>query len=523
MTYNTFSFFVFFVMLILTYAVIPTYHRWKILLMFSCIFYLFAGLDKFLIVFLTSLVVYYSARKMGEIYEKYDGELKQGSFTPKGKMTLQLQYKEQCKKILIPTLILIVGILAVCKYAGKVFTALNPYLQGIQGLGIIVPLGISYYTFSSVSYLLDVYWKKMKAEKNYFKIFLCMIYFPQIVQGPISRYNRLLIQFENPIPMTYQRFCFGLQLMLWGYFKKMVIADRLLIIVNTVFDNLELYQGFIILVAAVFAVFQLYADFSGCMDIVSGVSEILGIELEKNFDHPFFSKSVAEFWRRWHVTLGTWFKDYIYFPLATSPRIMKLVKKTRNKWGNQAGKNLSVIIPLSAVWLLTGIWHGTGWNYLIWGIYYGVFIICSNILSGTYERLAEKCHIRTDRPEWKIFQMVRTFILFMIGRMIVLPGSLIGIILEIKQSFASFNPWVFFDGSLYKLGLDRSNFILALLCIVLLMVIENLQIRYSLREEISRMNIVIRWGMYYLAIFSIVILGMYGSGFSASAFVYGQF
>ena len=350
-----------------------------------------------------------------------------------------------------------------------------------------------------------------------------MIYFPQIVQGPISRYNKLLPQFESPQKMTYERFCFGLQLMVWGYFKKMVVADRLAIFVNTVFGSLEQYQGFVILVAMFFGVFQLYADFSGCMDIVRGASSILGVELDENFDHPFFSRSVAEYWRRWHVTLGAWFKDYIYFPIAVSPRLMKLTKWCKEHFGAKAGKNISVIIPLSVVWLLTGIWHGTSWNYVLWGIYFGVIIICSNIFTEQYKKLAQYLHIRTERREWKVFQMVRTFCLFMLGRLIVLPGTLHGLKTAVSQLFSQCNLWVFFDGTFYTLGLDRPNFNLALICIVLLLIVENLQIRYSLRKRIAEFNIVLRWTIYYFAVFSIIIFGIYGPGYDAAAFVYGQF
>lgn len=461
----------------------------------------------------------------GGVYFSFDESLKVSPLFGKEKAKAFAEYKKKAKRVLIIALILIVSALIYCKFSSKAFDLLQHLSSGriaFSADDIIIPLGISYYTFSSIAYLLDIYWRKIPYEKNYFKLALCMIYFPHIVQGPISRYNRLLSQFESPEPMTYKRICFGLQLMVWGYFKKMVIADRLAILVNEVFGSPELYSGGIFIFAMAFAVFQLYADFSGCMDIVSGASSILGIELDKNFDHPFFSTSIAEFWRRWHATLGSWFKDYIYLPIAVSPRFLKLTKVVKERFGLKASKNLSVIVPLSAVWILTGIWHGTGWNYVLWGIYFGIIIIFSNVFKSQYIKLSKVFRIDTNHWDIKLMQMIRTFILFMFGRFIVLSGTLEGLHKNIIR-LLRWNPWVFVDGSLYEIGLDRPNLHLALLCIVLMLVIERLQLKYPIRESISKMYLPLRWAIYYAAIFSIIIFGIYGPGYDASAFVYMQF
>lgn len=374
-----------------------------------------------------------------------------------------------------------------------------------------------------MGYLLDVYWKKQKNINNYFKFALCVFYFPQIVQGPITRYHKLIAEIEKEHPFDYKRICFGIQLMLYGYFKKMVIADRLVLFTTEVFENLGNYEGLTIIIALIFSTFQLYMDFSGCMDIVRGTSQIFGIELDKNFDHPFFSKSVAEFWRRWHITLGTWFKDYVYLPVATSRWEKRVFIYIKERYGIHRANAFNVAIPLAVVWILTGIWHGTGWNYVVWGIYFGAIIITSTLLAKSYQKLIEKIGLDTKSRGYQLYQVVRTFILFVIGRMIVAPGSLNATGLLIRQIFSRFNPWIFWDGTLYTLGLDYKELCVCILGLLFVLKISSLQEKDSVREMIANKNIIVRWCIYYGAVFSIIILGMYGARYDAQNFIYANF
>lgn len=525
MAFNSLTFIIYFPLLLVAYAVTPDRYKRGILLIFSLIFYAASGLEKLVFLLLTSLVIYAAARKMGNIYQEEELARANKNTPPRvieGQSRV-LQSKKQCRRVLLAALFVCLGILCYCKYAKTFFSVLTRLTGLSLSIPIIVPLGISYYTFSSVGYLLDIYWRKAKPETSYWKLLLCMVYFPQIVQGPISRYQKLLPQFNTLKRPDYQRLCMGLQLMLWGYFKKMVVADRLAIFVDDVFGNIAGNEGFTFVIALFFAVFQLYADFSGCMDIVTGISDILGIQLDRNFAHPFFSRSIAEFWRRWHITLGTWFKDYVYLPLATSPRTIAISKRVKGKYGTQAGKTVTTIICLGTVWLLTGIWHGTGMNYIAWGIYYGGLISCSTIFAKQYKKLAQRFHIDTESDGWKHFQVVRTFCLFAIGRLITVPGTLRGSALALRQMFSSCNLWIFWDQSLYSHGLNRANFLVALLSILLLLYVDKRQEKGNIREAIERKNIVMRWGIYYLGIFAVLILGIYGPGYDASSFVYANF
>ena len=303
----------------------------------------------------------------------------------------------------------------------------------------------------------------------------------------------------------------------------MVIADRLVIFVNTVFDNIAGETGAHLLVASVFGAMQLYCDFSGCMDIACGFSECLGLKLAENFDHPFFSQNAAEFWRRWHITLGTWFKDYVYMPLAISPRLLNVSKNLRDRFGARAGRSFMTVVPLLATWLLTGLWHGTGWNYIVWGLYWGLLIICSTVFAPELQKLTKLLRINTETGSWRVFRMVRTFCFFLVSRIITIPGDLARSALTFKKIFTEFHLEGFFDGSLYTIGLDRPNFLLGLMCLMILWAVSMMQRSGSIRERIAQYNLIFRWAIYYIAIFSVVVFGIYGPGYNAASFVYMQF
>lgn len=524
MTYLSILFIVFLTITTLLYYLFPKHIRWCVLLFASAVFYWYAGYDKFLIVVVTSLLVWLASWIINCQYQKADWEIAKQAIDGKEKAALLAKYKRRCRKfILIPTLCLVLGTLVYCKFGEMLTEAIWQVFSLYISWDVIVPLGISYYTFSSVGYLLDVYWRKTGHIGNYFKFLLCVLYFPQIVQGPIARYNCLEKELFKEHPFDFKQICFGMQLMIYGYAKKMILADRLALYTSAVFGNLQNYEGLVILAAILASAFQIYMDFSGCMDIVQGASQIFGVTLERNFKHPFFSTSTAEFWRRWHITLGTWFKDYVYMPVAVSKWLIKLVTKIRNQFGKEAAKVVNTVIPLLIVWLLTGIWHGTGWNYVIWGLYYGTIIICSTVLAGQYKKLAKRLHIDVTTKSYRTFQMVRTFFVFAGGRLITAPGTLENTWTAVRQMFRSFNPWIFWDGTLYGMGLDYKDWCVVVIGLLLVRRISIMQEKGSVREAIARRNIVLRWLIYYMAFFSILIFGMYGAGYHASDFIYGNF
>lgn len=517
------QFFVFLLLLLAVYLIAPDRHKWKVLLAFSIVFYASSGIDKLLFVLLTSLAVNFGAQRLMAVRGIYEQSCAKEGLTASDKASFLKAYKGRAKKVLFLTVAVCLAALFYSKYMVRVFGLISLFSGPLIAPGVIVPLGISYYTLSCIGYLADIYWRKIEAERCYPKFLLAMIYFPHIVEGPIARYDKLFRQFDGLRRPSYDRFCGGLQLMLWGYFKKLVVADRLVVFVDDVMGNIVENQGFTVLIALIFAAFQLYADFSGCMDIVCGVSEVFGIELEQNFKQPFFSKSVPEFWRRWHITLGGWFKDYVYYPLAVSPRMMAIGKWVRGKFGSSAQRILTTAIPLGFVWFFTGAWHGAGLYYLAWGFYYWILISGSTLFAGKLESLAQKCYIDTESAWWQAFRRMRTFFVFVGGQLITRAGGLRKIPLVARQIFSSFNIWVFWDQSLYQHGLDARNFMLSVLLILFLLWVDKKQLTGSMRERIGKLPLALRWTIYFAGIFAVLILGMYGPGYDAAQFVYEQY
>ncbi len=494
------------------------------ILIMNLIFYVWAGgTAGFFVILATGLIIYLISRRMETIYAGFEAE--KGGLPPKEQMELLNRYKKRTRRYLYLALLLVVGTWVAVKW-GKlqnVETA-DSIREWIVGKGLIVPLGISYYTLSSVGYLLDVYWRKVKPEHSFLSLFTVMTYFPHIVQGPIGKYNKLIKQLDNLPKFDYERVCFGLQLMLWGYIKKIVIADRLALFTSTIFADPASYAGLEIFLAVVLCAVELYADFSGCMDIVGGISQAIGIELDANFRQPFFAKSASEFWRRWHITLGAWSKDYLYMPILVSPRYMQWTWKLKKKYGAYLSSIIKEVLPLFAAWLFTGLWHGTGWGYIAWGLYWFGLILLSQIAKPLMDRIVTRFSINTERPLFQAWQSIRTFFLFAIGRMFTVAGGFRNGLYLWKRLFASHRLWTLFDGSLYEHGIDRKYFYVVLVGMILMFCVDYWHEKgIHIRKNIAALPLPLRWLVYLAAMFTIVIFGVYGIGYDASSFVYGAF
>ncbi len=503
MIFTSLNFILFLSVCFLVYYMLPLRFRWILLLVGSIFFYACSGWEKLIFVLATGLVTYVVAWGIDRIYslDKY-AEL------------TQAEKKKKARIWLYAGLILVIGFLGYTKLAHYFIKADN----------IIIPLGISYYTFGIIGYMADVYWKKDQAEKNPLKLLLYMIYFPHILQGPIARHKKLAAQLAEGHRFSYQSFCFGLQRVTWGFFKKLVIADRFAVLSNEIFGQYEQYEGQYFIIAILACVIQLYCDFSGCMDIAIGVSECFGIQLEENFKRPFYSRSAAEFWRRWHITLGAWFKDYVYMPMVIHPKLIQLSKKARDRFGARFGKNLMTVIPLAIVWLLTGLWHGTGIDYIIWGCYWGLIIIIGTVFAPEFKKLNKKLKINTESGLWKGFQMVRTCLIFAGGRLLTAPGDIKASFEILRSIFTKGNFWIWFDKSIYDLGLSRPELWAGIWSLLLLCFISHKQEKgVKIRESIAALPLPFRWILYYGLFFLVLILGRYGSGFEESAFVYMQY
>lgn len=411
------------------------------------------------------------------------------------------------KLIFLLVLLFNLGLLACVKFL--------PYSLNVLGLllgrelpqpRLLVPLGISFYTLQALSYLIDVYRGELRCERSLWKFALYMSFFPIIMQGPICRYSQLSPQLSSPHRLDYRQLKFGAQLMLWGFFKKLVIADRAGLLVNQVFDNYEAYAGLSVFLAMCLYTFQLYADFSGCVDISRGVSGMLGISLPDNFRRPLFSQSIQEFWRRWHISLSSWFRDYVYIPLG----------------GNRKGqfrKYLNVLL----VFALSGIWHGVGINYLFWGLLHGGYQVMGALSRRPREALLRRLGLSRDSRALVLLRQLFCFLLVSFAFLFFrAPGLRAGVYMASAMFLGSRLPQLG-GGALFSLGLDRPDMLVLAASLVLLLAVSLIQERQSLRELISRQRLPLRWVLYLLCLFSVLIFGIYGPGYDSAQFIYMNF
>lgn len=488
MSYASIEFLLFVLVLVLIYYIFPKKHRYIVLLIGSLIFYyLFSG--KYIVfILLSSVITYFS----GKLIEKYN---------------------DKRKLILSLSILLNLSFLLVLKYNnffGDIFRVVGiniPYKK------FILPIGISYYTLETISYLTDIYRKRMKAETNYLKVLLFLVYFPQIVEGPIANYSRLSKTLFNTEKFNYDNFVSAFVLIAWGFIKKLVIADRAGIFVSKVFENN--YGGILLIVGILLYTLQIYADFSGCIDIVSGVSELFGVKLDENFKRPFFSKSIQEFWRRWHITLGTWLKEYIFYPISLSKLNMKLNLKLRKMKSKHISRFIITAFPLFFVWFFNGMWHGASFKYVVYGLYYYVLMMIGILLEPVFKKIISIFKINTEVWSYKFFQAVRTILIVCFGMFLFRVDSFKQMGLMIHSNASA---------SLFSLGLKKADFALLMVGILVMLVVGVMQeFNINIRKELQKQNLLFKWLIYYIMIFSVIIFGIYGKGYDASSFIYGGF
>lgn len=524
--YNQLGFFIFLTIFFAVFFVMPAkkYLKETLILIGNIFFYLKSGIASLVIIVGTAILVYAVSRLIERVYAGFEQE--KDAYTPKEQILLLKKYKRKSVIFLIVAVAGIIGLFAFVKLSRFLgFSSVTTFSEFQLWRNIIVPLGISYYSLSATGYLLDVYWRKIKPEHNFLYLLMAMTYFPIIMQGPISKYPKLIEQFKHLPGFEYKRVTYGIQLIIWGLFEKLVIADRLLIFVKTIFGSIENYYGVEILVALIFSLIQMYADFSGCMDIVQGVANIMGVELEKNFNQPFFAKGSAEYWRRWHMTLGGWFKDYIYLPIYMNPYYMRTTNKIKKKYGRDIGQLFVTATISLVIWILTGLWHGTGWNYIAWGLYWYLFIVFEEATGKYWRSIGEKLKVDYSGKYFVTWQIVRTLIIALIGRLWIVAGSLRNCWLVWKHMLSEVHVWFLFDRtSIYECGLDSANFWMAIIAIGILLAVDFAHERnVKIQDYIAAQPILVRWTVYYLAVFSIIIFGIYGAEYDAANFVYGGF
>lgn len=508
---TSFYFLCFFALILILYYGLPGRFQWGLLLVCSVVYYLLSGNGMLILYPIVSVTACYAGIRLLAAVSQEDVRKR--------------------RLILLLTILVNIGILVVLKYVNfgiytidgiaKLFGSSGTLIESVD---FLIPLGVSFYTFSLLGYVVDVYYGIAEPQKNYLKLMLYGMYFPVILSGPILKYREHGQQFFERHAFDYQRVTRGLQRMLWGFFKKLVIAERLGTLVDTVYGGYGDYPGAFIWLATVCYAFQLYTDFSGCMDIVIGMSESLGILLPENFQTPFFAGSIAEYWRRWHITLGVWMKEYVFYPVLRTGFFTKLNQSWREKFGKKKGKQYATFVAMFILWLTVGIWHGGDWKFVIGsGLLHWFYIVMEELLAPPCARLMERWHIDPKCRTIAVVRMVRTFFLVCIGDLFFRAASVGDAFAMLKEAVSVWNPSVLWNGALFELGLDWIEMGIALGALLILLTVSILQQKGSVRDRIAGHALPIRWIIWYALLFGVILFGCYGPGYSAGEFIYQGF
>ncbi len=491
MLFNSIEFILFFPIVTLLYFLIPHKVRYIWLLLASYFFYMCWN-PKYALLIATSTVITYLS---GILINK------SGDNTKLKKLWVALSFASN------------IAILFFFKYFDFALGNLNLILSNFgfeminPAFDVILPVGISFYTFQALGYTVDVYRKDVEPEKNILRYALFVSFFPQLVAGPIERSSNLIKQLRGRHYFDSKRVANGLMLMLWGFFEKLVIADRAAYVVDTVYNNYTNYTGFALVIATVLFAFQIYCDFASYSDIARGAAQVMGFNLMKNFDTPYFSLSVGEFWRRWHISLSSWFRDYLYIPLG----------------GNRKGK-LRKYFNLMVVFFCSGLWHGASWSYVVWGCLNGFYQVIGDVTKPVRNKLSQALNLDKDVFSSKLAKGFVTFVLIDFSWIFFRAGSFKAALTIIKNMFSEFNLWIFTDGTIFTLGLDSADMFVLLLSLMVLFVMSALKYKgVNIRETLSKQGLWFRYFVYLTGIFAILILGIYGPGYDASQFIYFQF
>jgi alginate O-acetyltransferase complex protein AlgI len=545
MTLFSFKFIVFFLASFLLYYIVPKKFRWITLLVSSGVFYYFAGVPYTVVYLIVSIVISYFASNYSAKQKKFaENE------SEKGNDETSLKALKKSKAVFIIAVCINIGILAALKYTNfflgnidgifKLFNS-NAHIPEVNWLA---SLGCSFYTLQIVGYLADSYWGICEPERNIFKLALFTGYYPQMSSGPISRYSALAPQLSKGHDFNPKCVTEGMERMLLGMFKKLVIAQTLSPWTEELFASPEKYNGAYIWLAMTLYVIQIYNDFSGCMDIVLGASACYGIELPENFRTPFFSKTIQEFWQRWHITLGLWLKDFLMYPVLKSSAFVKMGRKIKSKFGRRAAKLIPLFVGMLLLWLAMGMWHGNGWKYIFEGIWFWLVIVLGKTLEPLFIKTKKFLHINSESKLWHAFQCVRTWIIYAIGALFFRASSSSEAFRMLKSAFTPHDVLITAKSTIsfmidkftmipvpsylsaimgLVLNVVYSSYIIPFILLMAIIDIYENKKKRSIIVWMNERNIVIRWIIIFSIFALIMIYGTYGSQYNPEDFIYGGF
>ena len=482
MLFNSWQFLIFFPTVVILFFALPGRYRQALLLLASYYFYMCWKAEYLFLILVSTLIDYTAGILMGK--------------------TERLARR---RLYLILSLLTNLGLLFTFKYFNffndsfrLLFRHFN-LIYHVPALKVLLPVGISFYTFQTLSYTIDVYRGKKEPERNLVVFALYVAFFPQLVAGPIERSTRLLPQFYEKMEFDYERVKNGLLLMAWGFFKKVVIADRLAIYVNQVYGSPGDFSGPVLLLATYFFAFQIYCDFSGYSDIAIGAAQVMGYRLMLNFNRPYFSKSISEFWKRWHISLSSWFRDYLYIPLGGN-------RVARWRW----------YANLFIVFLVSGLWHGANWTFVVWGGLHGSYLLISIWTDGFRAFVRRKIGLEKHPALKKAIRVAVTFHLVLFSWIFFRAQSLTEALFIIRNIFSNWQ-W---PALMTVPGFGLTEIIFAVASIFVMESVHLLQRGTAIRDLLGRQSTGLRWAVYFLLVMAILLFGAYDN---SRAFIYFQF
>ncbi|MDD6667428.1 MAG: MBOAT family protein [Lachnospiraceae bacterium] len=520
MAYNTNVYFLFLILTALAYMLTPRKYRYVTLLLGSLIF-----AWSFSKVLISWTLLAGGIAWAGGLWIEKAVALETGK---KGDDRKKARARARAVMLvpLISLLLILVGLKYSYFFTTELMKALSMSTATISARlkGLAAPIGISFYTLQALSYLLDIYWKREKAEKNLLKVLLFLFFFPTLMEGPIARWSDVKDSLFEGNPITLDTASDGAVRIGLGLFKRMIISDRLNVMVNRLYEPKLHLDGAMILLTAAVTTVQLYMEFSGTIDIVIGSAKIFGIGLPENFRQPFFAQSAAEFWRRWHISLGTWFKNYIFYPVSTSKVMKKWGKFGRKHCGKYLTNVVTSAIALFPVWILNGLWHGPKWPYIIYGIYYFIILLLEVALKPVGEGMNRRLGLAEDGKVLRGIRTVRTWLIIIFGEMLFRADTFRQFLGMMRALLNFPGRGLHFSISASWLGLEFGDLIVAVVGCILIFYLDYRMEKDPLYlthiKELPRSR---RWGLYYAVIFSIVIFGAYGPGYTPADLIYAGF
>ncbi len=498
MVFNSLKYVIFLAIVIAVYYIVPRKHQNIFLLVANYVFYAFWSVKYSFVLLFCTLITFEAAL----IIDKTRSQ-----FSTEG----QLHQKSE-KRIFVITLVVLFSVLAIFKYTNFIIENVNIVLntfkeRNITPVSLVLPVGISFFTFQAAGYLIDIYKGKYNAGHSFINYAIFVSFFPQVLSGPIGRGDEQLSQYKNPREFNYDNFIFGALSFLWGLFIKMVISDRIAILVDTIYGDYTSYTGMQIIFATICFGLQIYTDFCGYSSMAIGSAKMLGILIPENFHTPYFSQSIKEFWRRWHISFSSWLKDYVYIPLG----------------GSHCSK-LKKYVNIVVTFLVSGIWHGAQWNYVIWGLLHGIYQIIGDLMKPVYLKINKITKINTKTTVWKICRMLITFCLVDFAWLFFRADGLINSFGIIKQIILELHPTTLFGGQIYELGLSSRNIKLVALSTAFLLLIDifvykGIDVKQWFREQ----NWVFKWIVVIFFVLLIILTGIWGNSYDAAGFIYFKF